>query len=102
MNNAGVALEELDLRRRRLHFRCWHRGMRETDLLLGRFADATIAVLSEEELADFEELLEVPDRDILGWIIGELVVPPEADTPLMRKILAFHGADIAQATDGNG
>ena len=33
----------LDDRRKRLLFRCWHRGTREMDLILGRFADAEIA-----------------------------------------------------------
>ena len=32
----------LDARRRKLLFRAWHRGMREMDLIMGRFADAAI------------------------------------------------------------
>jgi len=32
----------LDPRRRKLLFRCWHRGMREMDLILGRFADSAL------------------------------------------------------------
>lgn len=83
--------EELDIRRRRLHFRAWHRGMREVDLLLGRFADATIAGLDDSELAGFEALLEVPDREVLAWVTGELPVPAETDSPLLRRLLAFHG-----------
>lgn len=81
----------LDLRRRRLHFRAWHRGMREVDLLLGRFADATISDLNEGELAGFEALLEVPDREILAWVTGEAAVPPDANSVLIRRLLAFHG-----------
>ena len=42
----------LDERRRRLLFRCRHRGIREMDLVLGRFADAHLAALSEAELAE--------------------------------------------------
>ena len=40
----------LDDRRKRLLFRCWHRGTREMDLILGRFADAEIADLTDDEL----------------------------------------------------
>jgi antitoxin CptB len=83
--------EDPDVRRRRLLFRAWHRGMREVDLLLGRFADATVAGLDEAELAGFEALLDVPDRQILAWVTGEAAVPAEADTPLLRRLLAFHG-----------
>jgi antitoxin CptB len=82
---------ELDIRRKRLRFRAWHRGMREVDLLLGRFADATIAGLDESELAGFEALLDVPDQLVLAWITGEAAVPDEADSPLLRRLLAFHG-----------
>ncbi len=31
--------EGLDVRRRRLLFRAWRRGVREMDLIIGRFAD---------------------------------------------------------------
>ena len=44
-------------RRRQLLFRAWHRGMREMDLILGRFAER-IADLTDAELAEFERLLE--------------------------------------------
>src|SRR4051794_15146948 len=55
---------DLDPRRRRILFRAWHRGIREMDLILGRFADAAIDALSEPELDAFEQLIEVPDRDL--------------------------------------
>src|SRR6202035_4800362 len=54
----------LDDRRKRVLFRCWHRGTREMDLILGRFADAEIANLSEQELMQFEHLMDVPDPDL--------------------------------------
>lgn len=83
--------DQLDMRRRRLQFRAWHRGMREVDLLLGRFADAAIAELDEAEIAGFEALLDVPDRQVLAWVTGEETVPAEADSVLLRRLLAFHG-----------
>jgi antitoxin CptB len=85
--------EELDMRRKRLRFRAWHRGMREVDLLLGRFADATLDRLDGDELAGFEALLDVPDQEVFAWITGETAVPAEADSPLLRRLLAFHGTD---------
>jgi len=81
---------DLDLRRRQVLFRAWHRGMREMDLIMGRFADAQIGELSEEDLAAFEGLIEVPDRDLLGWITGEAETPGNYDTPLFRRLKGFH------------
>jgi antitoxin CptB len=82
--------EGLDIRRRKLLFRSWHRGMREMDLIMGRFADSTVAGLVETELADFERLIDAPDRDILAWVTGEEAVPIDYDTPLFRRLRDFH------------
>ena len=55
--------------------------MREMDLIMGRFADAEIGTLSEEDLAEFERLIEVPDRDLSRWITGEAEVPGNTTRP---------------------
>jgi antitoxin CptB len=80
----------LDLRRRKLLFRCWHRGMREMDLIMGRFADSALAELSDAELADLERLIELPDRDLLAWVTGEASVPKDVDTAVFRRMREFH------------
>ena len=90
MTGTQISSEGLDQRRRRLLFRCWHRGIREMDLVLGRFADAHIATLSEGELDEVEGWLEVPDQRIFSWVNGAQVVPPEVDTALFRKLREFH------------
>lgn len=86
-------LTSLDVRRKRLRFRCWHRGIKETDLLLGRFADAHIAGLAEDRLDELDALLEAPDWDIYGWVTERGPVPAEYDTPLMRLIQAHARED---------
>lgn len=79
---------DLETRRRRARFRAWHRGMREADLILGRFADTYIEAMDEARMDEFETLLEVPDGDLLKWMTGEQPVPPAFDTPLFRDIRA--------------
>jgi antitoxin CptB len=91
MGGSTLTSADLDVRRRRLLFRAWHRGTREMDLLVGPFADAALAGMSDAELDDFERLVEVPDQDLLGWIMNETAAPPPAyDTPLFRKLKDFH------------
>jgi antitoxin CptB len=80
----------LDPRRRKLLFRCWHRGMREVDLIMGRFADAAVDELSDDELAEFERLIDVPDHEVLAWVTGEAAVPAAYDTPLFRRLRYFN------------
>jgi antitoxin CptB len=77
-------------RRRRLKFRCWHRGMKEVDLILGRFADATVDGMDEQDLAAFEALLDDPDPQILAWVTGQDAVPADRDTAFFRRLMAFH------------
>lgn len=81
---------DLDARRRRLAFRAWHRGTREMDLLLGRFCDAELGALPEAEIADLEALMEAQDRDVFSWLSGEFAVPAAYDTPVFRRVRAFH------------
>ena len=86
----GEAKADIAMRRRRLKFRAWHRGMREVDLLLGRFADASLDKLDEEALAAFEAILDVPDPEVLAWITGEEAIPAESNSHLLRQLIAFH------------
>jgi antitoxin CptB len=89
MTDALHSGESMDVRRRRLLFRAWHRGMREVDLILGRFADAVLERLPPDELVEFERLIEIPDRELLAWVIGEAGVPANFDTPLFRRLRHF-------------
>ena len=89
MTGTTRSSEGLDVRRKRLLFRSWHRGMREMDLILGSFADARIASLNEAEIDQYELLLEIPDTELLPWFTGERPVAEGFDTGIVRTILAF-------------
>lgn len=89
MSGTARSSEGLDVRRRKLLFRAWHRGLREVDLILGRFADRHIADLSDAELTEFENLMDVPDGELLAWLTGEAAVPELQDGPLFRQLRAF-------------
>lgn len=93
MSGSTRSSADLDPRRRKILFRAWHRGMREMDLIMGRFADAEIGGLSEAELDEFERLIEVLDRDLLSWVTGEAQVPENYDSEVYRRLKAFHRHD---------
>jgi antitoxin CptB len=78
-----------EVRRRRIRFRAWHRGTRELDLIIGGFADAALAGLSDAELDQFEHLLDLPDPLVFAWLVGFEDVPAAEDTPLLKKVQAF-------------
>ena len=78
-----------DIRRKRLTFRSWHRGTRESDLVLGRFADAHLAGFDDGQLDRYEVLLECADADLLDWITGRAMPPPEHDHDVTRLLILF-------------
>jgi antitoxin CptB len=82
--------EGLDVRRRKLLFRAWRRGVRETDLIVGRFADAYIDRLDQSALDDFEALIEVPNAELYAWVVGSETAPQDFDTAVLRALIAFH------------
>ncbi len=90
MADSADSNADLEVRRRRLLFRAWHRGMREVDLIMGRFADHEISELGAEELGEFEQLLEMADRELLAWVTGEADVPRSLDTALFRRLRDFN------------
>jgi antitoxin CptB len=77
-----------DQRLNRIRFRAWRRGFREADLILGGFADACAADLSPTELDSFERLLEQPDHDLYGWILGR-PAPQAFDDAVLARLRAF-------------
>ena len=90
MTGTERTTSDLDPHRRMILYRAWHRGMRETDLILGPFADAHLASMSDDDIKAFEAMLEVPDREILGWITGSVPFDQEHDEALFKRIVAFH------------
>lgn len=89
-------IEGIDIRRKRLSYRCWHRGTKELDLLIGSFADRHLADLDEAQLDRLEILLEIPEPVLFDWLTGAYKPPPEYDFDVTRLLLAFKlGAPVA-------
>ena len=80
-----------EIRRKRLLFRSWHRGTRESDLILGRFADTHLAGFDEAQLDRYEALLDCADADIFDWVAGRAAPPPEHDHDVTRLLISFSG-----------
>ena len=72
MQGAG---EDDRRRRKRLIYRSWHTGMRETDLLLGSFAERHVGAMTADQMDRYEALLANPDPDIYNWVTGTVPIP---------------------------
>jgi antitoxin CptB len=81
----------LDQRRRRAAYRASHRGTKEMDWLLGRYAEAHLVAMEEPELARLERLLALPDPDLHAWIMTGNVEAENDLSELVARIRVFHG-----------
>ena len=82
----------LNTRQKKLLFRAWHRGTREADLLMGRFAEAYVPTASEADLDLFEALLNETDPDIYDWVTGRLEIPANDAGPIVQRLKEFYKA----------
>src|SRR5437870_3930042 len=67
--------DDADSRRRRAAYRASHRGTKEMDWILGRFADAALPAMSQAALAAFERMLALPDPDLQDMILHPEIAP---------------------------
>jgi len=61
--------------RARLVYQSRKRGTLESDLLLSTFARDVLAGMGEEELREYDKLLDEPDWDIYYWATNKRTVP---------------------------
>lgn len=69
----------------RLRWRC-RRGLLELDVLLQRFLDRRYGELTPSEREAFEQLLTLPDPELLGYLRGDEVPSHPSLKELVRKI----------------
>lgn len=87
-----------DIRLKRLRLRSWRRGTKEMDLILGPFADASLATMSEADLDLYEELQNENDQELYAWATGR-EDPPARFAAMMERIVRHVSNKFAQQSD---
>ena len=80
-------IELHDHKIKRLKMRSMRRGIKEMDLILSHFAQATLDQMTEEELVNYDLLLAENYHDLYSWVTGAAAAPPEF-APLIAQIVA--------------
>lgn len=83
--------ETLENRLKRMKMRAWHRGTKEMDIILGRYADAHLTAMSGPQLDLLDALMKENDQDLYQWVTGQ-VAAPEQFAALIDEISAHAGA----------
>lgn len=81
--------EATDIRRKRLLYLATYRGFKEADLLIGGFAKARLSDMSEDELDQFEALLQINDRELYAYATGNAPAPANLAGSVMDQLKGF-------------
>lgn len=81
---------------RRLLWRC-RRGMKELDVMLERFARATLPGATAAERTLLSELLAQPDPLLAAWLLGDATPPQARLAALTARIRALCTSGGARA-----
>jgi antitoxin CptB len=90
--------DDMEIRRRRAAYRASHRGTKEMDFILGRYAEAHLAGMTRAELDDFERLIALPDPVLTEWFSNGSAAPELAHW--IAALRTFHGLADADADRG--
>jgi antitoxin CptB len=88
---------DFELRRRRALYRATHRGSKELDFLLGRFAQQSIESMSDADIETLERLIDVPDPEIAASFYEGQAFGDEALDALIERLRRFHRYEITKA-----
>lgn len=82
-------LDPLLVRIKRLRYQSWHRGCKETDVILGNYCDEHLKDATEEEIALMEDFLNEDDYDIWQWVAYDATPPDARYVRLIKKLQHF-------------
>lgn len=86
-------MDDITLLKKEIFFRGTRRGLKEIDLIFGRFLAVELDRLTVAELRELRDLLTVPDNDLLAWFV-EGHLPADRQTPLTARIRAAAGTAV--------
>jgi antitoxin CptB len=83
--------DDIEIRRHRAAYRACHRGTKEMDLILGRFAQARLSRMTLQALDDFERLLALPDPLLTQWFHAGGGPEEAALAAFIDALRSYHG-----------
>ena len=93
MTGSRLSSDGLDARRKRLLFRCWHRGTKELDLIIGGFADAHLPMLTDAELDQLEKIIEAPEPELYAALTSDGPAPRGVAGEVFDRMKSFRVVD---------
>lgn len=70
-------------------YRSWHRGCKETDILLGYFALVHLNKFSLSELIEYEKIVDLDDHELYCYITRKKSLPSDLNSEMINLIACF-------------
>lgn len=83
-------MNDISLLKRKLIYRSWHRGCKETDILLGYFALRHLNKFSMDELIEYEKIVDLDDYELYCYITDKHPYPSNISSEMMKLISSFN------------
>ena len=84
-----MSTQSRETRIKRLLYRSWHRGCKETDLILGHFCEHFVKTMSDETITTLEELLDEDDVHIWDWLTYKKPSTRAEYEPILAQLRDF-------------
>ena len=85
-----IKLSKLSIRRKKILFKCTHRGTKELDVLLGNFVAIHINKFKSNELDFLDVVLNFNDTDLFKILTKKKEIDNKMNKPFLKKIIKFN------------
>tara|TARA_B100000683_G_C12188759_1_gene431679 strand:+ start:151 stop:408 length:258 start_codon:yes stop_codon:yes gene_type:complete len=82
-----------DYKKKILH-RSKYRGIKELDIIFEKFINNIQDNITDQELIELEQILNLPDNELLDIILKKQTIPANLKNSILSKLLDFCNASI--------
>ena len=85
-----IKISKLSLRKKKILFKCTHRGTKELDILLGNYVSNHINELKSKELDYLDVILDFNDIDLFKILTKKKRINEKMNKFFVKKIIKFN------------
>ncbi|MAI85257.1 MAG: hypothetical protein CMM91_10065 [Rickettsiales bacterium] len=73
-------------KKKKILYRLKYRGVKELDMLFEKFSQKFFENLTEQDLHELNELLDIPDLELLDFILEKKTLPSNLDNKTFNRL----------------
>ena len=85
-----IKISKLPIRKKKILFKCTHRGTKELDILLGSYVSIHINELKSKELDYLDVILDFNDTDLFKILTKKKEINIKMNKIFVKKIIKFN------------